>query len=138
MVDMIKALETARKQHRKAIEMLYEDSCNIIEYRGNKDSVTKQTKKQEVVVLENQPCNLSYSNTKNATSTEAATIITQTPLLFISTDVSIKAGSKIVVTKKSETVIADSVNTTAYKNSGVPAVYSVHQEITLELFKGWA
>lgn len=135
---MNKALEMARKQHRKAIEMLYEDSCTIIEYQPRKDPETKQTSKKEVVVLENQPCNLSYQSTKNATSTETATIITQTPLLFISSDINIKAGSKIVVTKKEDKVIADSVKTTAYKNSGVPAVYSGHKEIVLELFKGWA
>jgi hypothetical protein len=135
---MNKILEKARQQHRKAIEMLYEDSCNIIEYQSVKDPVTKQTSKKEVIVLENQPCNLSYSTTRNATSTEAATIITQTPLLFISSVTNIKAGSKIVVTKKENKVIADSVKTTAYKNSGVPAVYSGHQEITLELFKGWS
>lgn len=138
MVDMNKALEMARKQHRKTIEMLYEDSCNIIEYQSVKDPVTKQTSKKEILVLENQPCNLSYQSTKNATSTEAATIVTQMPLLFISPNINIKAGSKIVITKKEDKVIANSPKTTVYKNSGVPAVYSGHQEITLELFKGWA
>ena len=137
MVDMNKALEMARKQHRKAIEMLCEDSCTIIEYQSVKDPVSKQTNKKEVTILENQPCNLSCQSPRSATGTETATIITQTPLLFISPDIAIKAGSKIVVTKKSDTVIVGDVKTATYKNSGVPAVYSGHQEITLELFKGW-
>lgn len=137
-MDISKILAAARKQHRNAIEIFYEDSCNIVEYQSIKDPVTKVTSKKEVTVLSNQPCNLSYSTPTGGKDTEAATIITQVPMLFISPDIAIKAGSKIVITKKSDTVIADSVKTTAYKNSGVPAVYSGHQQIVLELFKGWA
>ncbi|HBG2041483.1 TPA: hypothetical protein KPJ55_003470, partial [Clostridioides difficile] len=51
---------------RKAIEMLYRDKCTIVEYQPIKDSITKRTNNKEVVVLENQPCKLSY---KNITST---------------------------------------------------------------------
>ena len=49
--------------------------------------------------------------------------------LFISPDVLIKAGSKIIVTQHGRT--------TEYSNSGVPAVYPTHQEIMLTLFEGW-
>lgn len=50
--------------------------------------------------------------------------------LFISPDVAIKAGSKIIVTQHGRT--------TEYSNSGVPAVYPTHQEIMLTLFNGGA
>jgi hypothetical protein len=128
-------LAAARKQHRSAIEIFYEDVCNIIEYQSIKDPITKVTSKKEVTVLTNQSCNLSYSTPKSADTTNTTTNINQVPLLFISNDIAIKTGSKIVVTKKSKTV---TTNITAYKNSSVPAVYSGHQEIALELFTGWA
>ena len=44
--------------------------------------------------------------------------------------VHIKGGSKIVVTQNGRTQI--------FSSSGEAAVYPTHQEIILELFKGWA
>ena len=38
--------------------------------------------------------------------------------------------NRVIVTQNGET--------TEYKNSGKPAIYSSHQEIILELFDGWA
>lgn len=137
-MDISKIIANARQQRKKALEIFYEDVCNIIEYQSVKDPVTKQTIKKEVTIYNNQPCNLTYSTTlDHAISTGAATTATQTPLLIISSDITIKAGSKIVVTKKSKTVNSDSTLTTAYKNSSKPAIYSVHQEIELELFTSW-
>ncbi|MBH7490861.1 hypothetical protein I6A30_18955, partial [Clostridioides difficile] len=52
---------------RKAIEMLYRDKCTIVEYQPIKDPVTKRTNNKEVIVLENQPCKLSYKNIVSAT-----------------------------------------------------------------------
>ena len=129
---MNKALEIARKQHRKAIESMYESTCTIQEYQRIKDLVTKQTNKQVVTVLEDQDCNISYQNVKNANSTDSATIITQVIKLIIAPEVIIKPGSKLIITDKRNN------NVSEYKNSGVPAVYSSHQEIVLELFKVWA
>ena len=129
---MNKALEAARKQHRKAIESMYEYTCTIQEYQSIKDLVTKQTNKQVVTVLEDQDCNISYQNVKNANSTDSATIITQVIKLIIAPEVIIKPGSKLIITDKRNN------NVSEYKNSGVPAVYSSHQEIVLELFKVWA
>ena len=56
--------------------------------------------------------------------------LTQIVKLIISPDVNINPGSKIIVTNNGKI--------TEYKNSGVPATYSNHQEIMLELFDGWA
>jgi hypothetical protein len=132
-------LANARQQRKKALEIFYEDACNIVEYQSIKDPVTKQTVKKEVTVLENQACNLTYSTTVNhAISTGTLTTVSQTPLLIISNDIKIKAGSKIVVAKKSKTVDLENASNIAYKNSSQPALYSVHQEIELELFTGWA
>lgn len=136
---MLKAIEQARKQHIKAIEsMLYEDCCNIIEYQSVKDPLTKVTGKKEVLIYENQPCDLTYSTPKNANNTESATVINQTPLIILSKDIIVKPGSKIVVTKESDKVEVTSPKTTTFKNSGASAIFKTHQEISLELFKGWA
>jgi len=120
----------ARNQARKAIELLYEHTCTVIEYQKVKDAVTKVTSSKEVGILENQPCKLSYSTIKGTNQTESAGVIVQVIKLFIAPEVIIKPGSKIIVTHNGITE--------SYKNSGVPAVFSSHQEIILELFERWS
>lgn len=123
------ALEKARTAHRNAIEQLYEDVCTVYEYRHVKDSVTKLTEMKEVQVLEDQPCKLSFES-MDTTSDGVAAGKSISVKLFLSPDVTIKAGSKIVVTHRGEM--------TAYSNSGVPGRFATHQEIKLELFERWA
>ncbi|HBG5771228.1 TPA: hypothetical protein KQJ54_003910, partial [Clostridioides difficile] len=106
----------------KAIEMLYRDKCTIVEYQPIKDPVTKRTNNKEVIVLENQPCKLSYKNIVSATEGKVAKL-EQTIKLFISPDIEIKAGSKLIINDKE------------YVRSGESAIYPNHQEIILELFK---
>lgn len=79
--------------------------------------------------MEDQPCKLSFETLTSSTGDPVATV-SQSVKLFISPDVVIKAGSKIIVTQHGRT--------TEYSNSGVPAVYPTHQEIMLTLFEGWA
>ncbi|UWD48758.1 hypothetical protein NYR90_00125 [Clostridioides difficile] len=107
---------------RKAIEMLYRDKCTIAEYHPIKDPITKRTNNKEVVVLENQPCKLSYKNITSATDGKVAKL-EQTIKLFISPNIEIKAGSKLIINNKE------------YIRSGESAIYQNHQEIILELFK---
>ncbi|ENY8332770.1 TPA: hypothetical protein ACMU4L_003529 [Clostridioides difficile] len=107
---------------RKAIEMLYRDKCTIVEYQPIKDPITKRTNNKEIVVLENQSCKLSYKNIVSATDGKVAKL-EQTIKLFISPDIEIKAGSKLIINDKE------------YVRSGESAIYPNHQEIILELFK---
>ncbi|MFL8266613.1 hypothetical protein Q3326_11430, partial [Clostridioides difficile] len=81
---------------RKAIEMLYRDKCTIVEYQPIKDPVTKRTNNKEVIVLENQPCKLSYKNITSTTDEKVAKLV-QTIKLFISPNINIKAGSKLII-----------------------------------------
>lgn len=111
------------------VEKLYKGKCTVTEYQDVKDPITKVTRKQEVVVLTEQPCRLSFSSAP-AASVDDAPAITQSIKLFISPSVEIKPGSKVTVTQNNVT--------TEYSRSGFPAVYSTHQEIVLDLFKGWA
>lgn len=121
---------TAIKQARKAIESLYDSTCTVIEYRQEKDPVTKKMASREVIIYQDKACRLSYSSNKSSDQTEAANAIAQVIKIFIAPELDIKSGSKLTITGRSQTI--------EYKNSGVPAVYDTHQEITLELFKGWA
>ncbi len=127
---MIHAAKRARQAHRKAIEQLYEDTCTIYEYKSIKDETTKLTSKNEVAVLENQPCKLSFESLDTASNSGNAAEKKISVKLFISPDVTIKAGSKIVVTHMGEI--------TAYCSSGEPGKFATHQEIELELFERWA
>lgn len=126
---LLDAVKQARERHRMTIEQTYEDSCTVVEYRGQKDHTTKITSKQEVVVLTSQPCKLSFSSVSSAGEGQVATV-QQTVKLFLSPDVAIKVGSKI-------TVVHDGIEY-VYKNSGKPNIHNTHQEISLELFRGWA
>ncbi|VIG06969.1 phage protein [Clostridioides difficile] len=112
---------------RKAIEMLYRDKCTIVEYQPVKDPMTKRTNNKEVVVLEKQPCKLSYKNLTSATDGKVAKL-EQTIKLFISPDIEIKAGSKLIITTQNNII-------KEYVRSGESAIYPNHQEVVLELLK---
>lgn len=127
---MVRAVEAARTAARKALESTYEGVANVVEHQKVRNEQTKLTGYEDVTVLEDQPCKLSFSNIAAVTQGEPAAEVKQTATLFISPDVTIKPGSKITVTQAGMT--------TDYTYSGVPAVYATHQEIVLELFRRWA
>lgn len=127
---MIKAMQAAQKAARKAIESTYTGVMTISERQSVKDPNTHITSTKEVVVLENQPCKLSFETIAATAQTETAASLTQGTKLFLPPDVEVKAGSKIIVEQ-------DGVKN-AYSASGVPAVYPTHQEIILTLFERWA
>lgn len=113
----------------KAVESLYDGVCTITEYQKVKKP-NGSTGMAEVVVLENQPCRMSYRSVKPNELAEVANVTSQSVVVYLSPDVSVKPGSKLTITQNGVT--------TVYKSSGTPAVYSSHQEISLELFKGWS
>ena len=114
---------------RKAIESLYTGKCTITEHQKVKKE-NKSTGFQDVVVLTDQPCRLSFKTVTNTSSGEAASAITQITKVFLAPEIQVKPGSKLTITQNDVT--------TEYKSSGKPAFYSTHQEIVLELFEGWA
>ena len=111
--------------HRRAIERTYTDTCTVTEYETHKKE-NKTTGFRETVRYSEEPCRLSFGSKNAAVGTGTVTNISQSVKLFLSPDIEIKAGSKITVTHDGRT--------TDYKQSGFPAVYSTHQEISLELF----
>lgn len=127
---MVKAVQAARQAARKAIEAMYDGVLSVTEHHKVKDEKTKLTKYQDVVVLTDQPCRLSFERLQTAIQSDSAASVAQTTKLFVSPDIVIKAGSKITVEQAGVT--------TDYTCSGIPAVYDTHQEITLDLFEDWA
>ena len=57
---MVKAIEAARKAARRAQEITYEGVCTVYEYQTIKDTDTKLTHEEEIAVIEDQPCKLSF------------------------------------------------------------------------------
>lgn len=129
--QVVNKLTAAEKAARKAIESTYKGVCTILEHRDVRDEKTKITRKnEEVPVVENQPCKLSFEKLNAVVQTEAAAALTQGIKLFIAPEIEIKPGSKIIVEQNGVT--------TEYSASGKPAVYFSHSEYILELFEGWA
>lgn len=122
--------QTKMVKARKAIESLYDGKCTITEHQKVKKE-NKSTGFKDVVVREDIPCRLSFKtiNTTNQTDTAASAVV-QITKVFLAPEIQVKPGSKLTITQNDVT--------TEYQFSGKPALYSTHQEIVLELFKGWA
>lgn len=113
---------------RKAIEKMYVHTCTIV----IKDKVKQKdysTKLVDKVLIEDQPCRISFSNIYTVNESSHSGLKQQTIKLFIAPEINIKEGSKIIVNH-------DGVES-LFSKSGVPAVYPTHQEINLEIFKDW-
>lgn len=126
---MVNVIKPARLTARKAIESTYDGTATVTEYQKVTDNRSKLTTSKPVIVLENQPCRLSFKNVQTAEGTNTASAVAQTIELFISPDITIKPGSMITITQAGVT--------RDYTYSGTPAVYDTHQEIMLELFEKW-
>lgn len=99
-------------------------------WREVEDPITHVTTFKDVPLFIDQKCKLSYEKQTATTPTGGPAVIAQTTKLFIAPELDIPAGSKIIVTQHGKT--------TDYARSGEPAVYTDHQEITLDLFKEYA
>lgn len=119
------------KSYAAAIKSLWRGKCTVtVRNNDTTDENTGRVVVGEVDTYTDEPCRISF-DTVNATQPEnnAANIV-QSITLFIDRAVVIPEGSKITVTQNGATAV--------YEKSGKPAVYSTHQEIPLEMFKGWA
>lgn len=114
---------------RKEFEKMYDSKCDIYK---NKE-ITKANMSigyEEVKVYENEPCRVSSSSKTPSSPTDNMSNISMNIKLFISPNIKVMPGSRIVVTSKKEQL--------AFKSSGIPAVYDTHQEIVLESFEEYA
>lgn len=117
------------KMVRRTIESMYDDICNIIEHQKVRQP-DGSSGFADVTVHENVPCKLSFQSDDATNETDSATRQTKVIEVFLAPEIKVKAGSKLVITHLGDT--------TEFKNTGVPSVYETHQEIILDIFKGWS
>ncbi|MBC6681311.1 hypothetical protein [Zhenpiania hominis] len=120
MVDM--------KLAEQAVKSLWRDTMTVIEHRKVKKE-NGITGFEDVETIKGEPCKIIFK-TLQATDQQEAAGLTQGIKLLCDKNRTIPEGSKILV-------LHEGIET-AYRQSGKPAVYSVHQEIMLELFERWA
>lgn len=120
------------KAVRAALERLWKDRCSIFVQKQVTDSDTHLTDFEETPLLQNQPCKLSFE-TLTSTSGDELPTVAQSVKLFLSPDVVVPAGCKIVVTRRNK---PDTPLT--FAKSGEAGVFTDHQEIILTLWKGYA
>lgn len=111
---------------KNPLSKLWIGRATIYEYQDITDPVTHQTTQQEVAVVNDEPCRLSYNFEQSTNISNGAAVVSQSIKLFIRPDLVIKPGSVIEISQHGVTQ--------KYKGSGSPAVYCNHQEITLELY----
>lgn len=126
---MVTAMQAAQKAAKKAITSCYDGKCTVIEHQ-KVQKPNKTTVFADVVVYTAIPCRLSFQTTATTKPTETAAAVAQVTKVFLAPEIKVKPGSKLTITQNGVT--------TEYKSSGEPAVFGSHQEIMLELFKGWA
>lgn len=110
-----------------ALQMLWIGKCTIREHKQVTDKVTHQTTNKLEIIVEDEPCRLSYSNQPTTTISGGIGQVAQTITLFIRPDIEIKPGSKITVTQHGRT--------NNYKRASESAVYTNHQEVVVQLDK---
>ncbi|RHU07179.1 MULTISPECIES: hypothetical protein [Erysipelotrichaceae] len=114
---------------RKAIERMYDHTCDVI-IKEEYEKPNHSTGMRDKTILSNQPCRISFSTVRETEKDSKASKVVQSIKLFIAPEIKIPPGSKILV-------LHDGIES-LFSNSGEPATYPTHQEISLELFKGWA
>ena len=109
------------------LSVLWTGKCTIYEFRDVIHPNTFQTTQEEVPVLVDEPCRLSYNHEQATNIQSGAAVVSQSITLFIRPDLVINPGSVIEITQHGVTE--------KYKGSGKPAIYTNHQEIVLQLYE---
>lgn len=113
-----------------AVKSLWSGKCTVTQQKGETNEVTGREEVDEVILYKDIPCRISFGSDEPTSMSANASFTTQGVTLLIGKDINIPEGSKITVTQNGAIGV--------YSRSGKPAVYLTHQQISLELFKGWA
>lgn len=117
------------KDISRQLEKLYSYTCNIFNLTHIKDDTNKRTFLKKTLIYESIPCRISYFNSSSVNyfyETDTNNKRKQFVKLILQNDIDILPGSYVTVFKNSKK-IGD------FKNSGVPLIYSSHQEISLSI-----
>lgn len=116
--------------YKKAVQSLWDGKAAITVREGELNPANGRTEQVEHVTASDLPCRISHTTVKTTEPSEEAAVVAQAVTLYIDPSVDIPEGSKITVTQNGVT--------RDYERSGTPAVYTVHQEVPLKLWEGWA
>lgn len=118
------------KEYGTALRRLWTGRCSVYICKRKVNGENGRDEAYEAMLFGDEPCRLSFSSLASTSESDTAARIQQSTKLFLSPDLEIPAGSKIVV--------AQNGKTQTYTRSGAPAFYSSHQEITLAPFERYA
>lgn len=114
---------------RKAIESRYESTCSVFVYTDKFDEDTKQTKRVRELLIENQPCRLSYQTQAFASlvSSQAEGVPSsyQSTKVFLAPELDIPENSELEVSWQGRLL--------KFKRSSVPVIHTNHQEVMVEV-----
>jgi hypothetical protein len=115
---------------KAALQILWKDTLTVTEYKEVTNPVNFSTGFEEAVVLENQPCKLSFTTLSSTNQNDTDAKLVQVTKIFLDNAAQIKPGSKITVQRGGQTF--------EFSQSGLPGLFTTHQEIVLVPFVGWA
>ena len=114
---------------RKAIESRYESTCSVYVYGDVFDEATKQTRRERKLLIENQPCRLSYQTQAFASlvssQSEGVPSTYQSTKIFMAPELDIPENSEIEVNWQGRLL--------KFKRSSVPVIHTNHQEVMVEV-----
>lgn len=114
---------------RKAIESRYESTCSVYVYEDVFDETTKQTKRERKLLIENQPCRLSYQTQAFASlvssQSDGVPSAYQSTKIFMAPELDIPENSEIEVNWQGRLL--------KFKRSSVPVIHTNHQEVMVEV-----
>ena len=110
---------------KKALQILWKDTCKIIAKNQEiTDPDDHTTNYEDVVIVENEPCKLSFETLKSAAADNVKSKVEQKAKLFITNEIEIPPGSIVRVTRGTRVFV--------FSSTGIPGIFSNHQEIMLE------
>ena len=113
---------------------MWKDRMTVSEYMKTVNPDDNSIEFSEILVLEDIPCKISFTTINPASQSEAGAGIVQIVKLFCDNTIKIKPGSKITVWR----YVGGNYELFTFAQSGLPSVYTCHQEIMLVPFEGWA
>lgn len=109
-----------------ALKQMWKDTCTIVVKNQEVfDKESKTTSYEDMVLVENEPCKLSFQTLQTATKDGVKAKLEQKTKLFLSNAIEVPAGSSVLVTRGNRTF--------SFSSSGLPAIFTNHQEIILEM-----
>ena len=127
------------KYHKKQIQNLYTDVCNVYEHKKIRDEKSKQTKMVRTLTHELLPCRMSFGTFVRPSGDEVTSNLTLSVVLFLSPDIDIKAGSEFEVERNVLSNNGENLpRMVKLKNSSSPYIYPTHQEITCSILEDYA